>query len=335
MEQKERKEIISRKWFLVIIAIWILLLVGGGYLFSRWYKPKIEPITITLENKENKDAVEKWVKNPTVLLKNTTSTCTLKLDDGTYRMYFMAEGGIHYADSADGQTFSPKIATGVKESSGKMLSNPAVIKINNGKWIMIYEEQAINRMTFTEERGPGPGSQRNLMLASSADGKKFTKVGIAIDSSKEDNYFASVPDLIKLPDGRFRMYYVSGGEAIGSAISENGGSWKREPGYRLEDRAVDPNVKYENGKWVMYFSTLPKPEMKERNAIFKATSKDGLTWEKDGKKLIEPDTADGFVVDPDVVKTKDGYRMFFGESKGGVNAQGSPIDLYFADWKTQ
>lgn len=49
MEQKERKEIISRKWFLVIVVVWILLLAGAGYLFTKWYKPKVEPIIIQLE----------------------------------------------------------------------------------------------------------------------------------------------------------------------------------------------------------------------------------------------------------------------------------------------
>lgn len=51
MAHKERKEIIARKWFLVIVVVWILLLAGGGYLFSKWYKPKPEPIIIQLEKK--------------------------------------------------------------------------------------------------------------------------------------------------------------------------------------------------------------------------------------------------------------------------------------------
>lgn len=327
---KQRKEIISRKWFLVIIIVWIIALTGGGYLFSRWYKPKLEPITITIEKKEPE---EKWEKNPTILLKNTTSTCTVRHDDGIYRMYFMADGGIYFAESKDGKNFGEKIAAGISETPGKMISNPTVLKIKDGKWIMIYEEQPIKKMGFAEEKMPGPASQRNLMLATSVDGRKFSKVGVAIESSKEDGYFASVPDLMKLPDGKIRMYYVSGGEAIASAISEDGGLWKREPGLRLSDRAVDPDVLYQDGKWVMYYAILPNPEIGSRNAIYKATSNDGISWEKGGKKLIEPDTADGFVVDPDVFEVDGGFRMIFGESKGGITAQGSPIDLYFADWK--
>ena len=101
------------------------------------------------------------------------------------------------------------------------------------------------------------GSEILKSNTTSTDGKSFEAGSIAIDSAKEDNYFASVPDLIKTPDGKIRMYYVSGGQAIGSALSvDNGKTWIRESGYRLEDSAVDPDVSYKDGRWVMYYSVL-------------------------------------------------------------------------------
>ncbi|RJO61383.1 hypothetical protein C4544_02590, partial [candidate division WS5 bacterium] len=288
-----------------------------------------EPVPVQTE--EAKEEPEVWTKNTSVLFKDTTSTCTIKINDSTYRMYLMAEGGIFYTDSTDGKTFGAKVPTGLTQTPGKMISNPSVLKVADTDWIMVYEEQPEKKPGGGPDGPPSVQTQRNLYLATSKDGKTFIKVGIAIDSSKEDNFFASVPDLIKTPDRKIRMYYVSGGEAIGSQISsDNGRTWTREAGYRLTDRAVDPDVLYEDGKWTMYYAILPLPESGSRNAIYKAVSKDGLTWEKDEAKLIEPSAEMGFVVDPDVIKTGDTYRMFFGESTGDIGAPGA-INLYFAD----
>lgn len=324
------------KKILIIILVALVLVVASLFLLlfndSRLGTPQKKK-TVT-QKVSKKSSPEKWTKNPDVLMENTTSTCTLRLDNGTYRMYFMAEGGIFYADSTDGKTFGDKKPTGITQSTGKMISNPAVLKISKNDWIMVYEEQP------EKKPGPGPGgppspqTQRNLYLATSSDGKNFKKAGIAIDSSKEadDNYFASVPELVKLPDGKIRMYYVSGGEATGSAIStDKGRTWKREAGFRLEDFAVDPEIIYENGQWIMYYATLPVPDADTKSAIYKATSADGLAWTKDDIALIKPDSAEGIVVDPDVIKIGNSYRMFFGEAAGGLGAEAQRINLFYAD----
>jgi hypothetical protein len=229
--------------------------------------------------------------------------------------------------------FGTGTSTGVTEDVGKIISNPSVLNISDGSWIMVYEQQPPQGVNSSPTI-PSPSSQRDLYLATSTDGKSFSKVGIAIDSSKEDNYFASVPNLVLLPDGKVRMYYVSGGEAIGSAISsDNGKTWKREAGYRLSDKAVDPDVIYkdENGTktWVMYYSTLTGPG----NALYKTTSDDGLTWKK-GQAILKPLDSQTTIVDPDVVNLYgDNYRMYFGEAKesGSNSGQGSQFNLNYAD----
>lgn len=316
----------KRQWWILLI---ILAVVLGGIFVLIKFRPtqQTQPST---SPKTTKEVQEKWVKNPTMLMADTTSTSTLKLKDGTYRMYLMSDGGISYLESSDGQTFGQKNSTGITESKGMMISNPAVLEMNDNTWIMVYEEQPAKKSPGGEAEPPSEKTQRNLYLATSNDGKTFQKAGIAIDSSREDNFFASVPELVKLSDGKIRMYYVSGGEAIGSAISlDNGQTWQRENGYRLKDSAVDPEIIYEDDSWIMYFSTLPKPEMKERNAIYKATSQDGLNWQ--GKeKILEPSSEEGFVVDPDVIKIDGKLRMFFGESTGDIGAPGG-INLFMAD----
>ena len=313
-----------------IVCVLSLAGIGGYFLFIKKDKKSEETISAKVEKKEEEKS-ESWIKSPTMLFKDTTSTCTLKLDDGTYRMYMMGEGGILYADSPDGKTFGAKAPTGIQQTPGKMISNPSVLKVTNTEWIMVYEEQPQKGPGGSSDGSPSAKNQRNLYLAVSIDGKTFTKAGIAIDSAKEDNFFASVPELVKVSDNKIRMYYVSGGEAVSSAISEDKGkTWTKEAGYRLSDRAVDPEVLYGDGKWTMYYATLPNPESGSRNAIYRATSTDGLIWTKDNIKLIEPKNEMGFVVDPDVIKLGGTYRMFFGESTGDIGAPGA-ISLYSAD----
>lgn len=315
---------LKKYWWVLLI----LVIVSVGIFYAIKFLNRSQTSENTATTKQNLS--ETWTKNPEILLKDTTSTSTITTKDGAYRMYLMSEGGIAYIDSADGKTFGAKIPTGISQSEGKMISNPAVLAIAENDWIMIYEEQPIKKSPGGEAEPPSAKTQRNLYLATSTDGKNFQKTGLAIDSALKDNYFASVPELVKLPNGKIRIYYVSGGEAVGSAISsDNGRTWQREDGYRLENLVVDPEVINENGVWIMYYATLPKPEAKERNAIYKATSNDGLTWKTLGK-ILEPEKEMGFVVDPDVIKINGKYRMFFGESTGDIGAPGA-INLYFAD----
>jgi len=320
----------GKNWHWIVIII-ILVLVGAGVWYF-WDQNKTDDVvTRTTEDKtttETATVKEDWAVGTEILKSNTTSSDTHKLADGTYRMYFMGQGGILYANSTDGKTFGTGTATGVKEVSGKMISNPAVLEGATGSWVMIYE-MAPTRQPGAQQGPPGVSNQRNLYLATSTDGKTFTASGIAIDSAKDDGYFASVPDLIKTPDGKIRMYYVSGGQAIGSALSaDNGKTWTREAGYRLEDSAVDPDVCYKDGEWVMYYSVLDPA----KNALYKATSTDGLKWENETKLFAA--TTGGAIVDPDVVEiTPTNYIMFLGQSTSGGSTGGEQINLYSAELK--
>lgn len=318
----------------IIVIIILVLIIAGGIFYYFWQKGKntiTSTSTPTTTSTTSKPTEEKWVRSDKVIAQ-ATSTDTHKLADGTYRMYSMFSGGIAYADSKDALSFEKPILTGITEDSGMMISNPSVLQISDNDWIMVYE-QAPTKTPGQMQGKPGASSQRNLYLATSTDGKKFSKVGVAIDSSKEDNFFASVPDLIKLPDGKIKMYYVSGGEAIGSAISsDNGRSWTRESGYRLENNAVDPDVlvKTANGKtqYVMYYSILSG----SGNKIMKSTSTDGLKW-SEGTEILKVSSSSNSIIDPDVVEMgTNQYRMFFAEMAGdSTSSQPAEPNLYYAD----
>ena len=315
-----------KRWLWIVLIIIVLLALG---FLAVGYFTKRKQTASTADN-TGKNVTETWAVDKTPLIKTVTSSCTITLADKSFRTYYMSDGDIVYADSTDGKTFGAPKPTGIRGDKDMMISNPAILAIDNTRWIMVYEQQQQKSFGNKGQTPPGPDSQRNLYLATSADGIKFTKAGTAIDSSKADDYFASVPDLVKTPDGKIRMYYVSGGDAIGSATSEDAGkTWTREEGYRLKNMAVDPDVLLETSgnatKWVMYYSSLDP----QNNALYKATSEDGLTWKSVGK-IMDRFSQNGVIVDPDIVSiSTDEYLMLLGASS---SAEGQ-LDLYRATFK--
>jgi len=328
--QNEPKKSYAWVWVIIIAVI----LIGGYFIYQNNFAKKESPKETTSETnstpRETKTLAESWQRNSEIVFDNITSTDTHKISDNLFRMYMNKEGNIVYTESTDGKTWGSTQSTGISEDAGKFISNPAVLKVADGNWIMLYEQQPQQKKGQT----PGPSSavnQRNLYLATSLDGKTFAKAGISIDSSVADNYFASVPDLILLPDGKIRVYYVCGGESICSQVSaDNGKTWAKESGVRLAEMAVDPDVKTktENGKtkWIMYYSILDP----QKNGLYKAVSSDGLAWTKLDGQVVEK-TGNNAIVDPDVVEiSPNNFVMYFGESSGASSVGGDQINLYGA-----
>jgi len=118
--------------------------------------------------------------------------------------------------------------------------------------------------------------------------------GIAIDlDSPLDSRKILTPNVVKLPDGGYRMYYTGYGpgrrveEAEGyilSAFSEDATSWVKEPGIRVDvhephasRRTLCPDViPLPDGRWRMYFEA---GGMSGPNNVLSAISDDGLHWE--------------------------------------------------------
>jgi len=331
MEDQNIQQASGRKstaWIWVVVVL--IIIIAGGVIAYFLLRGNSASKSTTTTSKTTDVTAQKWVRDPTESVdKGVTSTDTHKISDSAVRTYFMKDGEIQYAESTDGaKIYAAAQSTGINQEKGSFISNPVVLEISSGKWIMIYEQKPEPKPG--QEQGktpPGPDTQRDLYLATSTDGKTFQKVDRVIDSAKEDNYFASVPDLVKLPDGKIRMYYVSGGEAIGSATSsDDGKSWVRDSGYRLQNSAVDPDVVYKDGKWLMYYSNLDP----QKNALYLSTSSDGIKWQE-GVKILDRAGSSGSIVDPDVFEFGGKNIMLFGEFLGGDSAttQESP-DLYRA-----
>ncbi len=158
--------------------------------------------------------------------------------------------------------------------------------------------------------------------------------GIRIDET------AFTANVLRLPNGILRMYYVScsaGVCRVLSAISEDDGeTWEKEPGSRLEpDFAPGGFVEISilnvfvlplrNGRFRMYYATLSRrigeDPARAKNRVFSALCRldeakpDLCNWEKEGLRLDVGATGalDNIgVSDPRVIPLPDGrFRMYY------------------------
>jgi len=93
-----------------------------------------------------------------------------------------------------------------------------------------------------------------------------------------------VPDAVVLPDGRVRVYMVefpvpgSCTEKIASYISNDGITFTKEPGWRLENGFVDTEIlRTTSGSWLMILADIGCTSDRNQK-LFVSESADGLTW---------------------------------------------------------
>lgn len=244
---------------------------------------------------------EVWSKDPGQIRAATTATSTILADKKTIRMYLLAGGGISWMESSDGKTFAQQSATGITSDETHFVSNPSVAKLRASTFLMAYatKESTANDPTKAVS---------SIYLARSSDGKSFSKGEVLIDGRKEDNNLATAPNLVVMPNGTLRLYFVSGRDGIVLLEGADGAaSWKRTFLNGLPTGATGPDVVYQNGSWTMYLTTQP-------SQIDRATSTDGIKWNVVQTGLINPSNPNGFVSDPDVLTgPNDTQLMYFGE----------------------
>ncbi len=139
------------------------------------------------------------------------------------------------------------------------------------------------------------GNKFEIYSATSTNGTTWTQ-----DAGTRKT-MATFPDVVKLADGSFRMYFQSAG-VIKSASSADGLSWKDESGTRIDatndlgltfDNVAAPTVlRQTDGTFLMvYRGTINEQyagEMtpnKNTQLLLWATSTDGLSWTKKGFAL--------------------------------------------------
>lgn len=155
--------------------------------------------------------------------------------------------------------------------------------------------------------------------------------------TKEDGVrkiMATFPDIVKLPDGKWRMYFQNAGE-IKSAISTDGLAWQNEPGVRInkteESYEIDnvgaqtTMLLADNTYLMVYRGMIDKPyETAEKipnqnmQLFFYAISTDGLNFTKKGLALdSRNDTLYGLADGAELVRwDNDQLRLYFWSYSG-------------------
>ena len=218
----------------------------------------------------------------------------------------------------------PTPVPGARPEYIPLLSNPAILRRDDGSYLMVYEESL-----------PPPHQahgDRRLYARTSPNGITFGPSMLLpfsdLDRSPPGTIFQSVPDLVALPDGSIRLYYVANGAAVASMRSTDGGlTWTQDIGYRLGTRPrpggqayVDPDVVLQaDGTFLMYIAYSEfEPECGGLGCqrIRLARSTDGLSFVLDSNDLLKasPGSALFSLVDPDVYQAADGrWYMLYGE----------------------
>ncbi|MFZ2201894.1 MAG: hypothetical protein WAV56_00705 [Microgenomates group bacterium] len=190
-----------------------------------------------------------------------------------------------------------------------------VVDIGGGKFRMYYSAEPET-----------PQFQGQVYSAISSDGEKWTTEGGTRITQ------AIFPSVIKLSDGRFRMYFQERRE-IKSAISPDGLTWSREDGARINTSnpagitlsgVLAPTVLSTGNEYLMVYAgaidqayAKEKVPNRETHLLFWATSGDGLSFTVKGIALdSRNDVFKGWLDGPKLVKWDDGsVRLFlFGYS---------------------
>ena len=195
-----------------------------------------------------------------------------------------------------------------QEDAGTRVSDgsvPYVYKLKDGRYRLYY---------------CGAGG---ILSAVSPDGLDFQKEGLRIDSENTgDGGWASVPEAIRLSDGRIRIYYVSGDFAAGggimSAISNDGLNFQKETGARVKGMVDPAIIILPDGKYLLLVISLdPRLSPYLPRGIYSYLSQDGLNFEN-RKVILQKDGA----YDPTIIKIdSESYRIYYGEDIGGQLGQ--------------
>ncbi|MBI5746889.1 MAG: exo-alpha-sialidase [Nitrospirae bacterium] len=168
------------------------------------------------------------------------------------------------------------------------------------------------------------GGQGRIRSATSSDGLNWSR------DSGDRLTNALDPEVIELPGGDLRMYFVRGRDIL-SAVSNDGISWTEEPGVRIAKGppgALDAVgvshhyvIRLPDGQLLMYYTAAdgvtPLVHANgQGRAILSAVSGDGLNWVKETGIRIDLGSSGsldaGGLLQPAVLQLSDGsFRMFY------------------------
>lgn len=226
--------------------------------------------------------------------------------------------------SADGVTFGEAGETDLSSASV-----PDAVRDDDGRWWLFYVDGDTDAMLAAAEAGTpletGWRGFGGLGAAVSDDGAHFERVDITVVGDAVPLYVVD-PDLVRLPDGRWRLYYLGvdaagacadtldpagapGSHTIWAAESDDLLVWEQlGEVYRSADGGADPGV------WCVDDTTCNLLLHEMGTPVGAARSTDGGV-RFDPYALTLPEVRLGM---PDVAELPAGWRMYAQGSKGAL-----------------
>lgn len=238
--------------------------------------------------------------------------------DEATRTYYLYTTGMRIGvfTSADGESWTE--APGASTPSGPY-SDPSVVRMSDGTYRMYY--------AYRSGTGPGqPCSGKQLRYATSTDLVRWTPVSTTLLA----DLGCGVPNVVRLSDGTWRLYYVRGGPGLEHgtylATSADGLVWNPTDTLLTPRDFVDPSVvQLSDGSWLMFtadFSSVQPPPPGFVQRLYVGTSENGLAWDfGDSAPLYAAPTGQG-AFDPDAVVLPDGsVRIWWSQGTTSDNAR--------------
>jgi len=222
--------------------------------------------------------------------------------------------------SPDGLNWSIPVMTGVNDQHS---TNPAVIGLHDGTFLMIYGIQTSSPLT------------ERLYRAISNNGINFIKQPAEAVLTGEVDNFVSVPDIIYSNSTTLRMYFVNGNtnSRIHTATStDNGLTWIKEGQITLTGtyggQTNDPDViLLADSSYRLFFVTPPSGTPLDSLRLRSAASTDGRNFTVESGDIIDPSGSVSSILDPDAVPVAgtSKYLLYYGtEPAGSLHAILSP-----------
>ena len=249
-----------------------------------------------------------WSERPDVILPGLTSSTTVALPGGGYRLYHFIPGEFVSRTSPDGLTFSGQVSMGLRSAAGTQrdrIKEFSVIRLASGQYLMIYEAVDPQRVS-------------RFFRATSTDGVTFEGgPDPVLQAEGAENGFISAPDIVEF-NGAVYMYYVADRSKSFVASSTDGGvSWTRRGQATIRGftgNLTDPDVVVlPNGKLAFYALHDGRGVGMSQAVIVAATSNDPLTFDFDSIVVSSyPGTSNPVLkVNPDAVVKPDGKILMF------------------------
>jgi len=211
----------------------------------------------------------------------------IPLPDGRWRMYFQAASSdgpsvVLSAVSADGLEWRPEPGARVSDANWSFGSPRCIYVESPGTPLGLTYRLYFHHYSYPMRSGLD--AQNHIMSAISDDGLNFrfeSGVRIAQESAERESYAVYAPEVIRLADGSYRMYYSGWSDRIRggvfSAASGDGLNWVKDPGPLLDlDRPLDCHMvsepcvmELDDGRCRLYYEA---EDQDRRRRILSATS---------------------------------------------------------------